>query len=611
MRCLHASLLLGALSALAVTPAGAQASVTVTTAGGEMTITGDGADDHVALAYTFFGQAPISGDGVRVANDAGVVPGPGCVVQSPEEAICPEPDKSIEATLAGGADTFTADDYLIAAVSADGGAGNDTLGPGGSLAGGEGDDRLVAGYSSGVLSGGAGRDVVRAGFDGFLVIGTSGPGGSRVAGDVERVEGSPYEDFFSIAPGAHPNLVLDAGGGDDSVSYGTIGQGLTASLDGVANDGPGGGQNLVGVEAVTGGSGNDTLVGNAVANELFGSDGEDRIVGHGGNDRLSGGSGNDRIEATGGDDVLDGGSGSDVLRGEDGKDVVSYEERTQSVVVSLDGQANDGIAGESDDIGADVENVFGSAYDDTIIGGASDEELSGGSGNDRIDGGGGADKIRGGFGDDAIKGGPGNDELRGNGGTDVIDAGAGEDLVVGQDRDDGDETAGIDTIELRDGGEKDTAACPAGLSRVNADAVDIVAASCLVDRSGTPAPPTAPPVATPPPAPVGPALRVPRRGIRVDRRGIARIRVTCPKGTLPCAGVLRLVAVARKKPLIVATSVYAIPGGKARTLRVRLNRRGRALLRARRNVLRVDVTLAARDRGAPQSKVQSLRLRRG
>jgi Ca2+-binding RTX toxin-like protein len=361
--------------------------------------------------------------------------------------------------------------------------------------------------------------------------------------------------------------------------------------------------------ALEGGSGGDTLTGNGARNFLYGGPGGDRLTAGGDADTLSGGSGGDALSGGDDGDTLDGGSGADTLRGEAGEDTVSYDDQVGPVTVSLDGQANDGAAGEGDDIGPDFEKVFGSFGDDTITGGPGNEELTGGSGSDRIDGGGGADKIRGNAGDDVIKGGAGNDELRGNAGDDTIDAGAGEDVVSGQDREDGGED--VDTLELRDN-EKDIAACTGGITRAFADHLDVVAATCLTERTAPPGgTSTPPPVAGPPPAPTGPALRVPRQGIKVDRRGVARIRVTCPKGTAPCAGVLRLVAVSRNKPVIVGTIVYAIPGGKARTLRVRLNRRGRSLFRARRWVMRVDVTVAARAKGAPQSKVQAVRLRRG
>jgi serralysin len=58
------------------------------------------------------------------------------------------------------------------------------------------------------------------------------------------------------------------------------------------------------IENAIGGSGNDTIIGNAVANSLKGGSGADRLDGLEGADRLAGGRGND---------ILKGGAGRDVL----------------------------------------------------------------------------------------------------------------------------------------------------------------------------------------------------------------------------------------------------------------------------------------------------------
>lgn len=55
------------------------------------------------------------------------------------------------------------------------------------------------------------------------------------------------------------------------------------------------------IENVTGGIGNDTLLGNNVANVIRGGAGADRITGFGGNDTIFGGLGNDRFDYTLGD----------------------------------------------------------------------------------------------------------------------------------------------------------------------------------------------------------------------------------------------------------------------------------------------------------------------
>jgi hypothetical protein len=72
------------------------------------------------------------------------------------------------------------------------------------------------------------------------------------------------------------------------------------------------------------------------------------------------------------------------------------------VIASLDRAADDGDAGEGDNIDpdGDVENVIGGAGDDTLTGDAAANRLVGGLGDDELDGGLGADHLAGGDGED-------------------------------------------------------------------------------------------------------------------------------------------------------------------------------------------------------------------
>lgn len=87
------------------------------------------------------------------------------------------------------------------------------------------------------------------------------------------------------------------------------------------------------IEHAFGGSGNDTITGNALANRLSGGTGNDTIEGGGrrdvlhgedGDDTLLGGRGNDRLFGGSGDDTLSGGKGRDRLMGQDGEDVFIF-----------------------------------------------------------------------------------------------------------------------------------------------------------------------------------------------------------------------------------------------------------------------------------------------
>ena len=160
-------------------------------------------------------------------------------------------------------------------------------------------------------------------------------------------------------------------------------------LDGHTNDGQtNGGQvgendTVIAVENVIGGSGNDTLVGNSAANVLRGG---------------------------GGNDSLDGGSGADVLDGGAGIDSATYRARTTDLTVRLDNLANDGEAGEADNL-INTETVLGGNGNDLLAGSKFRDTLSGGPGNDTLLG---LDQ------DDVLEGGPGTDTTDGGNGNDTI-----------------------------------------------------------------------------------------------------------------------------------------------------------------------------------------------
>jgi hypothetical protein len=171
------------------------------------------------------------------------------------------------------------------------------------------------------------------------------------------------------------------------------------------------------------------LAATAFAQDLVitGTDGNDVINGSPAAEAIYAGAGNDVVNAGGGDDDLDGGPGADVLNGGDGSDSVAYG-GVSGVDVSLDSIANDGTPGEGDNVGGDVEDVFGTDGADKLIGSPA------------------ANTIDAGAGDDRVSGGPGEDTLFGGDGDDVIDSRDGQ-----RDRVEcgpGDDTATIDRIDI-------------------------------------------------------------------------------------------------------------------------------------------------------------------
>ena len=133
-------------------------------------------------------------------------------------------------------------------------------------------------------------------------------------------------------------------------------------------------------------------------NELHGLDGNDFIYGRAGVDRLIGGNGND---------VLSGGLDGDRLEGGGGIDVASYRDATNGVVASL---LSGGVSGEAvGDTYLDIENIWGSDFNDTLSGDNNSGQVYGFAGNDSLSGLDGDDFFYGGTGFDTLTGGAGVD----------------------------------------------------------------------------------------------------------------------------------------------------------------------------------------------------------
>ncbi len=155
------------------------------------------------------------------------------------------------------------------------------------------------------------------------------------------------------------------------------------------------------------GNGNDTVTGGRA---------DDAFVGEPGKDVQSGGAGND-IFYSGFPD------GRDRIAGGAGFDTADYEDRGVAMSISLDRKANDGWAGEKDNVGTDngIESVIGGTAADVLTGNALGNVLSGGAGNDTITGGPGIDFLYG-YGD--------NDTLNSiDGYPDIVDGGLGTDTA--------------------------------------------------------------------------------------------------------------------------------------------------------------------------------------
>jgi Ca2+-binding RTX toxin-like protein len=147
---------------------------------------------------------------------------------------------------------------------------------------------------------------------------------------------------------------------------------------------------------------NATLTFNisGVANTFTGTAGNDTLIGTRGDDTLIGKDGND---------VLIGGAGADTLIGGDGIDTASYANATAGVraYMGIPPWTNSGDA--AGDTYCGIENLTGSAFDDSLVGDNNANVLDGGAGMDALIGGGGNDVLIGGAGGDFLAGDDGID----------------------------------------------------------------------------------------------------------------------------------------------------------------------------------------------------------
>ncbi|MBS7789504.1 hypothetical protein KTR66_05835, partial [Roseococcus sp. SDR] len=300
-----------------------------------------------------------------------------------------------------------------------------------SLAGGSGADTLTGGAGDDELSGGAGSDTVdfssvSSGVVVDLQAGTASGDGEDILTSIENATGGSGSDFLFGSAGANllnggdGDDVLDGGEGDDTLlggtgademagdegfdiaSYAGGTQAVSVSLvTGLGSGGSAEGDQLTDIEGLTGGSGNDSLTGNAVANLLMGGDG---------------------------DDTLTGGAGADTITGGAGFDTASYAGSTGVNVNLLLGTASGGFA--AGDVLSGIEAVIGGGNSDVLTGDGADNLLSGEGGNDRLTGNAGNDTLNGGAGNDTLLGGAGNDTLNGGAGNDSMAGGADNDTYV-------------------------------------------------------------------------------------------------------------------------------------------------------------------------------------
>ena len=314
---------------------------------------------------------------------------------------------TIENVMGGsGADTIWAN---AAANAIHGGAGGDTVSYAGSnaavtvrlysgaasgghaqgdaltsiehLVGSDHADFLIGSAAANTLIGGAGEDYLD-GLEG-----------------ADTLNGGSESDRISGGAGAD---ILDGGTGIDTLLYTTSNAGVTVRLwNNTASGGEAEGDVISNFENVTGSKHNDLIIGSTAANVLVG------------------GAGADYLDGFNGDDTLEGGAGADRMFGGAGIDLASYAGSSAGVTVRLyngTGSAGDALGDQL----TDIEDLAGSAHNDSLIGSAIANGISGGAGDDYLDGLEGDDVLDGGDGDDRVLGGLGADALTGGAGADTL-----------------------------------------------------------------------------------------------------------------------------------------------------------------------------------------------
>ena len=339
------------------------------------------------------------------------------------------------------------------------------------------------------------------------------PGDASNPDGIDFINGLDGNDTLSGLGGGD---TIDGGAGFDTVDYSASASRVDINLGlHFAAGGDAQGDTLTNIENVAGSAFNDFIGGDDGANVLRGGDGNDGLGGGLGADVLDGGAGSDWVyyeqsaagvqidlaagighggdaegdtwsgiecirgstlddQLTGdaGDNVFEGYFGADAIDGGAGSDTAAYFNSDAGVQVDLTAHTAMGGHAQGDTLTA-IENLMGSAFNDTLTGDAGANALTGNNGDDVLAGGAGGDTIDGGDGIDTatyanaiagviadltfgtnsdgdalqnienLVGSAFADTLRGDAGANVIDGGAGDDLINAY--------GGADTINGGDG----------------------------------------------------------------------------------------------------------------------------------------------------------------
>ncbi|NBS63748.1 MAG: calcium-binding protein [Betaproteobacteria bacterium] len=264
-----------------------------------------------------------------------------------------------------------------------------------SLTGGTGNDSFIGGLGNDVLVGGGGNDLADyQAASGSVTVDLSNGVSSGAAGNdgltsIELVRGSQYNDTLISGSG---NDTFTGGDGADTYQIGGGTDTLTdlgTGVDVVQVTNPGAtAQGTVVADWITTSSSSNLgsariTTGGFVVNLAAVNAGQGwNVTNNGAATTLTGSAFDDTLNGGTGNDTLAGGAGNDSLVGGAGVDLADYSAAGTAVNVDIDLGTSTGGAG-SDSLSG-IEQLLGSALNDTLAGGAGNDTITGGAGADRF-----------------------------------------------------------------------------------------------------------------------------------------------------------------------------------------------------------------------------------
>ena len=429
-----------------------------------------------------------------------------------------------------------------------------------NVSGGNGDDTVLGSQFADTVRGGGGNDRIEGDNNPLNTRDQSlGEGGNDTmvwnpgddddlneggaGSDTSEVNGGGDEQF-TIAPSATPGRVsFDRTGPSPTPGPFNVDIGTTERLDFNAGNG---------VDTLT------TTGAPAIALDIDGGEGDDVLEGGDNADLIRGGGGNDRIEGDnnplGTRDSSLGEAGDDTMVWNPGDDDDTNEGGDGNDTVEVNG------GGVDEDFRVKPSSTPGRVAFDRIgpsptpgpfsidIGTSEHLVLNAGAGNDTLFGSKGlAQLIK-----STLNGDDGNDRIKGTDGEDLLSGGAGKDLVRSRDR------------------AEDRVECGDGFDLAFVDDRDLVRGCDLV---------------------LGGFLRVKHSAKSVSLAGsTAGLKLKCTTGS--CKGKVHLVY----KGKSIGSKSYKLKGKKAKTVQVKLGKRGMRLLNnASQKGLKVQLRIDAED----------------